>query len=56
MIACFAVCAAIRPKSIGVTDTSSSSPSCTPGFTFCAAVIEISSCLFCTFSTTISFA
>ena len=38
MIACLAVCAAMRPKSFGVTGTSSSSPSCTSALILLAPV------------------
>ena len=56
IIACLAVCAAMRPKSFGVTGTSSSSPSWTSALNFFASSKRNLVVLVGTFSTTVSLA
>ena len=56
IIACLAVCAAMRPKFLGVTSTSTTSPTFASGLIRRAAVSEISSCGFVTLSATIKLA
>ena len=55
-MACFAVCAAIRPKFFGVTSTSTMSPTFASGLIRRAAGSEISSCGLVTRSATIKLA
>ena len=54
--ACLAYCAAIRPKPLGVTSTSSSSPICASALIRRASKTEIWSCLEATLSETINLA